>query len=125
VIVGLVLVSGVIFYGVFHLMKGSDAYKLTMQKLRSDTEVISALGEPIEAGWFITGNLTVNPTEGSANLSIPVSGPEGSGTAISRSIKVAGGWKIFLLIVRIDGNPTPIVLINEKNMQIPNAAQAT
>ena len=125
VIVGLALLVGSIFYGVFYVMKGSDAYKLTMQQVLSDTQVVAALGEPIETSWFITGNISVTGIDGAANLSIPLSGPKGSGTVISRSTKVAGEWKIFLLIVRIEGNPTPMVLINTRNLQIPNASQAT
>ncbi|MFK5980983.1 MAG: cytochrome c oxidase assembly factor Coa1 family protein [Rhizobiaceae bacterium] len=125
VIVGLALLIGSIFYGILYLVKGSDAYKLTMQELRGDTQVVAALGEPIEAGWFITGNININGIEGAANFSIPVSGPKGNGTVISRSTKVAGEWRIFLLIVRIEGNPTPLVLINTNNLQIPNAARDT
>jgi len=125
VIVGLVLFVSSIFYGVFYIMKGSDAYRLTMQELRADAHVVATLGEPIEAGWFITGNINISGIEGTANLSIPVSGPKGNGTVISRSTKVAGEWTIFLLIVRIEGNPTPMVLINKRNLQIPNASQAT
>ena len=125
VIVGLALLVGSIFYGVFYVMKGSDAYKMTMQEVRADAQVVAALGEPIETSWFITGNITINGIEGAANLSIPLSGPKGSGTVTSRSTKIAGEWQIFLLIVRIEGNPTPMVLINTRNLQIPNASQAT
>lgn len=125
VVVGAVLLFVSIFYGIMYLMKSGDAYKLTMQELRADTQVVAALGEPIESGWFVTGNVKTNGIEGSADLSIPVSGPKGSGTVVSRSTKIAGEWKIFLLIVRIDGNPTPLVLINTRNLQIPNSAQTT
>jgi len=98
---------------------------MSMVELRSDRQVISVLGEPIEAGWFVTGNIKLKGIEGVANMSIPVSGPKGSGTVISRSIKKDGSWVIFLLVLRVNGDPTPIVLINKRNMQIPNAAQAT
>lgn len=125
IFVGFTLLVGIGSYSVMSLMKNSDAYQLTMKELRSNSQVISVLGEPIKSGWFITGNIKFSGTEGAANFSIPVSGPNGSGTVISRSTKIAGEWKIFLMIVRVDGNPTPIVLINTRNLQIPNASQAT
>lgn len=87
---------------------------------QSDQRVIAALGEPVKAGWLTSGNVSVNGPEGSASLSIPISGPKNSGTLISEASKVAGRWVIHLLVVRVDGDSTPIVLINTKNLQIPN-----
>ena len=119
------VLAGLMFYSIFALMKGSDAYKLTMAQVQEDAQVVEALGKPIEAGWFVSGNIQLNGSEGVANISIPISGPKNSGTVTSRAAKVAGVWDISLLVVRVDGNPTPIVLINKKNIQIPNAAQDT
>lgn len=120
VIAGFVLLFGLLFYAIFALMKSGEAYKLSLARAQSDQLVIAALGEPIKAGWFVSGNVKVNGPEGSANLSIPISGPKNSGTLISEASKVAGSWVIHLLIVRVDGEPAPIVLINTKNLQIPN-----
>ncbi|NNE21557.1 MAG: hypothetical protein HKN11_03015 [Rhizobiales bacterium] len=122
VIAVFILLFGLIFTAFFMLMKSGDAYKLSLAQVRSNERVIAVMGEPIEAGWFMSGNVSVNGPQGSANLSIPISGPKNSGTVISEATKVAGVWRIHLLVVRVDGDPTPIVLINTKNLQIPNSA---
>lgn len=122
VIAGFILLFGLLFYAVFALMKSSEAYKMSLAQVQSNQQVIAVMGEPIEAGWFTSGNVSVNGAEGSAKLSIPISGPKNSGTIVTEATKVAGGWVIHLLVVRVDGDPTPIVLINTKNLQIPNSA---
>lgn len=48
-------------------------------------------------GFFVTGNIEVNPASGHAELAIPVSGPKGSGTVYVESHKSAGLWYLDLL----------------------------
>ena len=125
-VIGVIFVlAGLLFYSVFAIMKGNDAYKQTMAQVQSNSQVVEALGTPIQAGWFVTGNIKLNGSEGAAGISVPISGPKNSGTVTSRATKIAGVWDIHLLVVRVDGNPTPIILINKKNIQIPNAARDT
>lgn len=125
IIAVMLVLAGLLVYSIFAIMKGSDAYKLTMAQVQSNSQVVEALGTPIQAGWFVTGNIQLNGSEGAAGISIPISGPKNSATVTSRATKVAGAWEIQLLVVRVDGNPTPIVLINKKNIQIPDAARDT
>jgi hypothetical protein len=118
---GMILVFGGLFYGLGNIFKRSEAYELSMRTLRADPQVIAAMGEPLEAGWFVSGSLTWKGGQGMADLSISLSGPNTSGTAISHSIKENGFWRITFLVVRLDGDPTPIVVINEENLRIPNS----
>ncbi len=122
IIAAVFLLCGLLVYGIFALMKNNDAYRMTMAQVQSNEQVIAAIGEPIEAGWFVSGKISVDGAQGAANLSIPISGPGGTGTVTSQATKVAGAWDIHLLVVRVDGNPTPIVLTNKNNLPIPNAA---
>ena len=121
VAVGFVLFFGLLFFGLTSLMKGSDAYKMSMREVRASSKVAEVLGNPIETGWFMTGNISLNGIEGRADFSIPVSGPLCKGTVISRSVKALGAWKIYLLVVQSECLSKPIVLINLNNIQIPGS----
>lgn len=116
---GFVLLASSFFVGLPWLMKNNEAYRQSMAAVRASERVVAALGEPIDAAWWITGNVGSNGPTGAANFAIPVSGPKGSGTVISQSVKTAGVWSIDLLVVTVDGNPAPIILINERNLRIP------
>ncbi len=81
-----------IFMVVMGAMRTSDAYQIAMSSAREHPAVIDALGEPIEVGWFVSGNINVNGASGEANLSVPLNGPRGSGTLYIVADKVAGEW---------------------------------
>ena len=125
VFLAFILFGAAVFYGVTALMKGTDAYKISMKQVKASPEVVAALGQPISAGWVVTGNTRLSGSSGTADLSIPISGPKGEGRVLSQATKVGGTWIIHLLVVRIDGVAKPIILINERNIQIPNAAVDT
>ncbi|MBL4892223.1 MAG: hypothetical protein JKX91_10450 [Rhizobiaceae bacterium] len=124
IILGISVIVGLALYGAPNWLKSNPALNLSMAELRSNNQVISALGKPIERGWGMSGQFKFNEPDSFANMFIPVSGPKGRGMVISRSVKVSGKWVLVLLILRIHGNPAPIVLINTENLQIPNAGQA-
>lgn len=111
------LIGGLVF-GIMATLSNSDAYKLSLTKAMEDPSVISAFGEPIDAGWLTTGNVSIDGINGRADLSIPISGPKCSGDIISRSEKLNGEWIINLLIVKADCNNDTIVLINTKGIPI-------
>ena len=51
-----------------------------MARARANPEVVAALGEPIESGLLISGSINVEGSGGNVDVSIPISGPKGSGT---------------------------------------------
>jgi len=110
--------------GIPYVLKSSDAYHMTMDKLRADDRVRSAIGEDLADNFWVGGKIKVNATNGSgeAQLSIPIHGASGKGTAFSNAVRTAGVWTMRLLVVRVDGTDAPIVLINEDHVPIPNAA---
>lgn len=112
------LLIGGFVIGIMATFNNSEAYKLSLTKATEDQAVISIFGEPIEAGWLTTGNVTISGSKGRADLSIPISGPKCSGDIISRSEKLNGEWVIHLLIVKADCNNDTIVLINTKGVPI-------
>jgi uncharacterized integral membrane protein len=86
-----------IIFMVFALIKNSDAVKLAIATAESSPALIEQVGSLMKTGWFVTGNIEVTPTTGSADLAIPVSGPKGSGTIYAEAHKHAGLWHLELL----------------------------
>ena len=86
---------------VFSAMKSTDVYKEALAKATANPAVIEALGSPIKEGFLVSGNTNVNGASGEANLSIPISGPNGKGTIYVAANKSLGRWNYSGLIVEI------------------------
>src|SRR4051812_41817609 len=78
---------------VFGVLRSSDVYKESLARARGNQEVRALLGEPIEGGTWVGGNLETSGATGRADLSIPVSGPKGSATIHTVATKVDGRWE--------------------------------
>lgn len=87
---------------VFGAMKSSDAYKIAVTRAKADPRVIEALGAPISEGWFVSGNTNVNGGSGTADLSIPISGPKSKATIYAVATKSAGTWVYSTLAVQVE-----------------------
>jgi hypothetical protein len=86
---------------VFGILKSSDAYKMALARAKGDPRVISALGSPIEDGYFAKGTTNVSGTSGQADMTVPLSGPKGKGTLYFVASKFAGQWTFSKLMVEI------------------------
>ncbi len=109
-IVGFVLCIVVFVFGV---MKSTDVYKTALTRAKANAEVQAALGTPIKEGWFISGNTHADGASGDANLSIPISGPKGSGTIYLVAEKKAGRWNYSTLEVEVPGRKDRIDLTGD------------
>jgi hypothetical protein len=99
---------------VFGALKSSGAYTEALARARADPRVQKALGEPVEAGFWVTGSVgTAGGTE-NANLNIPVSGPKGTGTLHAVGQNAGGGWQFTTLEVAVEGTPDRINLLAPK-----------
>ncbi len=119
-----IVIGGVVglFASIVPMMKGSEAYQMSMQLIQSDADVKEALGENVKAGFWVWGNISVVAGgTGKADLRIPLSGSKGAGSAYAQAVKIAGAWDLQLLVVQAEGSDVPIVLRNTRNIQIPNA----
>ncbi|TGQ39676.1 MULTISPECIES: cytochrome c oxidase assembly factor Coa1 family protein [unclassified Mesorhizobium] len=106
-----------------YILKGNDAYHMTMDAIRADGRVKAAIGEDLADSYWIGGSVNVNANgSGEAQLSIPIHGAKGKGTAFSHAVRVAGIWSMRLLVVRVEGVVAPIVLVNEDHVAVPDAA---
>ena len=59
---GILVFVFVVYGAVTGAIRSSDAYQEGMSRARSNPEVVAALGEPIESGWLISGNINVAKT---------------------------------------------------------------
>ena len=102
-----VLVGG----GTIGLLRSSDAFEDAVELARSNAVVIEALGEPIKAGWLPKGNLSISGSSGEADLSISLTGPQGTGTLYVVGSMRAMKWTFERAEVEIDATGERIDLL--------------
>ncbi|WP_236254449.1 cytochrome c oxidase assembly factor Coa1 family protein [Mucisphaera calidilacus] len=86
---------------------GSEVTALSLERVRGSSEVVSLLGEPIEAGWLIQGS--VDEGAGVAELRYVVVGPKGDGGVRVRAELVEGVW----VVTRLDVGAGEAVVVLE------------
>src|SRR2546429_8108233 len=96
-----VVFVGSVMLIVFSAVKSTDVYKDALARAKVHPAVIEALGSPITEGFLVSGNTNVNGAAGEANLSIPVSGPNGKGTIYVAATKSLGRWNYSGLVLEI------------------------
>jgi len=104
---------------VFGAMKSSDAYKTALARAKADPRVVSALGSPITDGFFVGGKTNVSGTSGSADMTVPISGPNGKGTIYFVASKFAGEWTFSKLMVEVANTGHRIDLIEDPATTAP------
>lgn len=102
------------FVTLFGILKSSDSYQQAVVRTQESAAAAEALGSPIEAGFWLTGSIEDNGRSGSANLSFPVSGPQGSGTVYVVAQKSAGEWEFMTLELAIKDSGERIDLLAER-----------
>ena len=103
IVVGVIAFAVAIVFVVFGAMKSSDVYQQAYERAKSSPAVRSELGEPIEDGWYVSGNVNTTGDSGQADIRFPVSGPKGSGTVEAVATKRGGVWVFSRLGVQTDG----------------------
>jgi len=104
-ILGLIVVSVVamilsIVGLVMWSMKQSDVYKQAMAKTRQNAEVAARLGTPIEPGWIISGHINLENDAGTAEMTIPIHGPQQEAKIYLDARKRMGEWTFNYLTVK-------------------------
>ncbi|MCA9931614.1 MAG: cytochrome c oxidase assembly factor 1 family protein [Anaerolineales bacterium] len=92
----------VVFASIFGLIRSSDVYQTAVTDLHQNEQAIAILGEPIKEGLFAGGSINTSGSSGSADLSIPVSGPQNSGTLYVTATKSLGVWEINQMVLEVD-----------------------
>lgn len=96
-------------FGIFGMIKGSDAYVLMMEQASSDPRVISALGEPVEDGLIVSGSINLENSSGNADLEFDLNGPDGEGTVYGKALREREKWTITSLWFVHDGDEVDLL----------------
>jgi hypothetical protein len=102
---------GAIIMIVFGAMKSSDAYKMAVTRAKQNPQVVQALGTPIDEGLWVSGKTNVEGSSGSADITIPISGPKGKARIYAVATKRAGRWTYSTLEVEVEGKGERIDLL--------------
>lgn len=107
-----------IFAFVFGMMKSSEPYQMALTRAAANPQIVQALGEPIESGYFVQGNINTNGLSGEAALAIPLKGPKGAAKVYVEATRSAGQWDYKTLVVQIEGGNQRIDLLEEDSGEL-------
>ncbi len=96
------------------VMKQSDAFQLSLAAIRGHAEARAALGEPIEAGLFVTGSVETSGPDGRAALQYSVKGSRAEGEASAYAVKRAGEWRLRQVVVAVPAGGRRIAVVRAK-----------
>lgn len=103
----------VLFLGVFATMKSSEPYQVALKKTQESKLAQQALGTPITAGNFPSGNLSADGSVKRAELTIPVSGPKAKGRIVVRAEKSGKDWVYHRMVLVVGNDESEIDLLTE------------
>ncbi|MEQ6124299.1 cytochrome c oxidase assembly factor Coa1 family protein [Pseudotenacibaculum sp. MALMAid0570] len=107
---------GALIFGVTGMMSDATPTKYAIEKASNHQIVINQLGTPIEQKGLISGEINFSNNDGSANLNIPVKGPNGKAIIYVVAEKVDGEWYYEKLLIRIKETGEKINLL-EKSLE--------
>lgn len=95
--------------GAFWTLRNLGVHDQALERAVQNAEVVNRLGEPLEAGWLMNGNVSLDNGGGTADYSIPVHGPLGDGRLIIEARRSDGEWIFEELFVEVDGERIDIL----------------
>ncbi len=96
---------GSVLFGVSELITESVPYKDALSMVNKDEYVVNILGEPIETNGIMNGNLSYKNNVGSADISIPIKGPNGEAQLYVVGTKRNDKWtytEMYVIISETD-----------------------
>jgi hypothetical protein len=103
---------GSMFFGLTSMLKESGPYQTAVELASENDEVIQLLGEPLEMGTMMKGNINYNNGDGKVHFSIPISGSKSSGDVLVIGTKTGDAdWVYETLEVSSDDSTETINLL--------------
>ncbi len=109
-VIGIGAPAGCTYY-LFSSLANSTPAKMGVTLAEVHPLVRAKLGTPLTRGRFASGRIQLSNSNGSATLAVPVSGPNGSGTAHVSATKSGGEWRIDTLEVQPDDGSARISVL--------------
>ncbi|MEZ6056225.1 MAG: cytochrome c oxidase assembly factor Coa1 family protein [Planctomycetaceae bacterium] len=97
---------GGFFVFIMGTLKDSAPYVDSLLAAKSHPDVIDALGEPIEAGFLVQGNLQINNNKKTADITYDISGPKGTATVRAAGTGVDKVWTYDTMTVTLPTGET-------------------
>ena len=106
----LVAIFGAGIFGAMGAMSHSDVIDLALARAEADPRVTEALGTPLERGFLFQGSIQFENDRGSADVTVPVTGPLGKGELWVVGSREGGEWRLDRLEVEVEatGERIPI-----------------
>ncbi len=97
----LVTVAGTVgFVGVLQgVLKSAPPFQMAVERAQKNPTVIAALGEPIESGWFVNGEVHEAFVSAVANLSGQLTGSKGKASLTVHGKRTSGVWHLTIIVV--------------------------
>jgi len=93
---------GSVIYGVASALEESQPYEYALEKINQDEEITSVLGSPIEKNGMIQGSYNYTNGSKTADMKIPVSGPNGTGVLFVEATGEDDNWTYNVIRVEIN-----------------------
>ncbi|MFV0176112.1 cytochrome c oxidase assembly factor 1 family protein [Empedobacter falsenii] len=84
------------------LTSNSDVMKHAMNIINHNPEIRQKLGTDIETDGMYKGNISISNNKGEANITVPIKGTKGTGSAIIVGKKEFDKWIYEKIAVQID-----------------------
>ena len=120
ILAGVALVGGIVFVAM-SAIKSSDVYQGALKVVQTHPAAVERLGQPINDGWLVKGNIKLDATGGSADLEIPLSGPKNTGTLFVRAVSPEGTW-MYEKLDLVTGGET-VSLLDRNVVQPPPGSE--
>jgi len=102
-------VGGTVWFA-FHAIGTSEAAETARTFLRNNEILKRDIGEVKDFGWFVTGNINVQNTDGEARLNLKVVGEKGSVNAtVDLSYRNNRSWRVTGATYERDGQTIDLV----------------
>ena len=101
-----VIAIGSLFYGVTNAIEDSQPYEFALEKINADEDLVNALGTPIEKDGIVSGSWNYINGKKSAKMTIPISGPKGSGMLFVEATGEDQDWTYHVIRVEIEDSET-------------------
>lgn len=95
IIAASVAFTAVLTCSIMLALRSSAAYSAAIESASRSPEVVALVGEPVRAGFFVTGGIRGGGRR--ASLRARLSGPRGRGTLEIRAVKVRGKLRFDVL----------------------------
>ena len=99
-------VVGIILFGIIGFSKifngNNDVTSKAIDLINNEQVIVQQLGSPIDSNGMMQGAISTTNDGGNADISVPLKGPNGTGTMFIKAVKVNDKWNYERIAVQID-----------------------